>query len=404
MDWLFETQSGPDLSDTIGSGLARQDQGADSSDSLLAALAQQDADQDDRGFGAGNYDTMITTPMDPDPSDPPSDPPLDPPTYPEPLTPTGPIFDYSTLLSVPDLIAWLEWLGDTGPTYTGGGGGYDSLAEYLNGEWRFDVDPELIDTGGFYGDHDEGGYVNFGQFGTTNGIVGLPGPNGTLIPIFREWTEVVETPAGQGENISGFTVIHHTDFLGFQRSNTYEVASLTGIQDWAGRAEGVMNVSDILEAYQQLLAGAQGQPNTVAIGEPFISQANGMLMAAVTLDGKFIGHVQVGDGGYRLFDLNGNVVDSDLPLTQNWNETQGIIYWEQMAHQERTMSIPFAQGLVGLATIVSGGSMSFFTGLGFGLAAGVANGGSAANAIATARLLEAAYELRLIELRARNGN
>ena len=67
------------------------------------------------------------------------------------------------------------------------------------------------------------------------------------------------------------------------------------------------------------------------------------------------------------------------------------------------MGIPFAQGIVALATVFTGGMMGFFTSLGFGFASSVVTGGSAANQTACARLLEAAFELRLVELRSRNG-
>ncbi|MBN8553589.1 MAG: hypothetical protein J0L52_11935 [Caulobacterales bacterium] len=389
MDWLFETASGPDLADLLTTGLAPSREGPEAS-------------LDERGTTADGIDDPLASlvPLDPEfpeGPDPRTNPPPVEPPPPFPAEPPGLPFDYSEIVDIAGLISWLE---DTfGPSADPGMESYDSLYDYMDGRWVFDIDPELFDGGGWYGPNYPGGYLTDGQNGVRS--LGFTSASGTIVPIFREWNEIIENPPGNGESASGFTVIHHTEFLGFQNSCAYQVASIDGPFDWLGRIEAVMGASDLLTAWNSLLTAADPPANTVAISDPRVSPMNGRLTATVTLDGEFLGHVSVSDTGYTLYDRNGAIVSSELPLPQNWNSEQGVVYWEYQAHLERTMGVPFAQGLLQLGSVATGGALSFFAGLGFGFASQLMIGESASNATAYSRLLEAAYELRLRELRSR---
>ncbi len=417
MDWEFEVAKGDDLSKLITDGfspIADQQHwlslsGAGSGDLQIGLETYAPSHSGDfasmsygDGYdsGGGYYDPGY--PGDgggggggPDPADPP------PPASFDPDQPIGPLFDYSTLIDDSVFTSWFEALNGYADPPVGSWHDYDSLEQYLNGEWLFDLDPELIDLSSYdrgYGS----AYVEYDQY-TPIVHFGVPGGSG-LVPIFSEWTEVSDLGIIGDDGLSSFEVTHHTTFMGFQRAQTYQVASLDDPFDFLGRVSGVLDALDLQQAWEDFEEGMNGQPNTQAMGTPSISMANGMLMAPVTLGGVLVGHVMVNDQGMRLYDANGNLLPGRTILPQSWHQLDGVLFEEQMAHQERTMGVPFAQSIVTFAGVAAGGllGLGFWQGLGFGFASDVISGGSAATATAYARLLEAAYELRAFDLRNRS--
>ncbi|MBX9802490.1 MAG: hypothetical protein K2Y04_06950 [Caulobacteraceae bacterium] len=407
MDWSFEVGSGEDLAKTIQDGLNDQAIGSEGSQDLKLELASLFKDKGEDGalsvydfdqYGSGGEYTDPNGPPG-DPENPPEPPPPPPSVWSD--EPTGPLFDYSTLFTLDELVAWMEWL-DSGPSSGGDGDdGYDSLEEYMHGAWNFDIDPELIDFGAAgTGFNYNNAYQNAGQFGAVS-VFGTQGPGG-LIPMFREWSEAIpNTWLENGETINGFTVAYHREFLGFQTSRTWQVASLNeldgGIQDWWARGDLGLDALDLAAAYNTLWEAMQAAPNTTAIGTPYETMA-GDLAAPVVLNGVFIGTVVVTDEGYGLYDRNNNLLSRETFLPHQWGLDAAILN-ESLAHQERVTGIPFANGLVQFATLGLSAGLSFLQGLGFGWASGVLGGQNAHNATAGARLMEAAYELRIWQLR-----
>lgn len=398
MDWMFEVQSGDSLADTLARALASDAMTGFSDDIELGAPTYDASDGDFSALVAGSYETEVTEPLDP-PYEPPPEP-AEPPMQPEPTSPSGPTFDYSALVDVPDVSSWLEWIGNQGPHWTYQGGGDDSLAEFLNGDWHYSIDPELLDYSGSWNDRFDPGQFNYGAYNNTTSVYGVSGHNG-LIPIFREWTETSNGPPMGPDQLPTWTVIHHTEFLGFHGQRSYQLASLDDPRTFLGLIEGAMSVDDIGDAWAAFQESAQGEPNSLAISNPRISPMNGMLMAEVTLAGQFIGHVYVNDHGFRVYDRTGHLLTYTPPLPQHWNTVSGASFMENDFHTERTMSIPFAQGLLAFGATVASAGMSFLAGLGFGIASEIGSGITASNAVAYTRLMEAVYELRQVQLRNR---
>ena len=418
MDWEFEVAKSDDLYNLIADGLAET---TDCKDWLTRATAKGPDGQFDLTAKSSFGDVAQSNfgdgwdsgggPFDPsDPTYPPdtgggggpgeeTDPGPPPPTSFDPDNPVGPLFDYSTLFDVSMFTSWVEAISGFADYERGSWHDYDSLEQFMNGEWLFDLDPELNDSFS-YNQGFSNPYIEYGQYTPVN-HVGIPGGGG-LVPIFSEWTEVRNLGIPGDGNLS-FEIIHHTTFLGLQRAQTYQVASLDDPFGFLGRVtSGALDSLSLVSAWENFAQAMSGAPDTRAMGTPRIGM-NGMLMAPVSLDGHFIGHVSVNDHGMQLFDANGNRIPSPTLLTQDWNQLDGVVYQQRMAHQERTTGVPFATSIVTFASTAAGGllNMSFWRDLGFGFASDVLSGANAASSTAYARLLEAAFELREYELRNR---
>lgn len=421
-DWVFEPTEPTALEDLFGddgappqiASTAVTSPAGTEDDILLLGLADLPDDQQVVAFYDSGWDSFpmgpgVTPQPDPDP-------------VPVPVH-TGGEFDYSSIFPTDSWTTWNEWFGEySGPGQIWTSDGFDSLAPYMNGEWHFDIDPEMLDRRFWQGVMPPTGgsgnpYAN--QFGFAS-LMGIQTPQGMLVPIYRTWSEVIYLPPenpNDPNEVAGVELRVHREFLGFKETRQFDLASLGNhpleqAWDYLNRnmnsiwpfVGSLMTVDSIAGAFNDLTKGLTGGPNTPAAVLPPMINMQGRLQAEVRdSDGNFIGHVAVDGQRYILYTANGQAIIGDPPLTQHWNELAGVRYMEQMAHQERTMGLPFAQGILGLATTAAGGPLGHWAKeIGFSAVTEFLVKGTMPSAVAIARLKEAAFELRHWQLV--NGN
>lgn len=355
------------------------------------------------------YDTAWTDPGDGGGGDPPPlDPtPLDPPPTDPPPPPTTRPFDYSDLLTDPGLTEWLEWLDGYAPSSGGDGDdGYDSLEEFMHGQWHMDIDPELIDFGG--SGPGGPGYAppaGGGQFGTAT-VFGFTNSAGMLVPVFREWTTLTSVDTdGNPATLEDMEVTHHRQIMGYERVMTFQVASndLDGIRDQIRQGQTALQVFEVVEMFRNLGTFFSPPQDNDAIRDYVFNEDGTASATVVSQDGRVIGRVVVNEYGFTMYDRNGNVMEADNPLFQEWNTMQGVNLNHDLASQAHRLGVPFAQFLTSVARLPMATVMSGMQLLAFGFMADALSNFAFGDATARARFEEAAYELRRQVLLRRGG-